>query len=1638
MKPLKRLANPWWPALAALAALLTNPAAKAGPITWGAPTTCAGDTDVLNNWVGQYAWDWGMAQTVNGVTFAASTSPTNAGINITLGFNSYNGTSLTNTSPASPFNTLSSAYKGMLTGSAYKDATGVSVPVTLNNLTNGLNYAVQFWVSDPRGKNRAETLTSTGGNTVTLNYSSTGSTAGGLGTYSVGVFSATATNQSFTVTTTGSGDVQINALQLRLDPLGFWNGAVNGAWDGTTTNFTGGLSFSAVAGQGGEVWFADTDGLNNPVTNTNITVQTGGVAIGSVNFLNNALNYVFQNAGGTGAGISGATAVNKTGTGVVTFAGAETYTGGTTISAGTLALGVGGSLPGTTNINVAAGATLDVSAAGGFALGSSQSLAGGGGINGNVSASAGAQIIPGGAGTIGTLTFSNNLTLNGLSQNFAWSASSNDLLQVMGTLTNNGTVMIGIYPPPSAGTYTLFRYAALAGAGTFVLSNTTPRNVTLNVGATAVTITVAGSPGNLSWKGDGTANTWDLEATTNWLNAGTPDAYYQGDNVTFDSTGTNLPAINLTTTLLPGSVTVNATPNYTFAGGGEISGPGSLILQGSGTLILDNTGSNDFTGGIAINGGALQSGNGDARGNLPAGNIVNSGILIFDRSDSPTVASAISGSGMVVQNGGGTTIFPGANTYSGGTTVSNGTLQLNIGAAGGTGPIVVNAGATLALSDNSGQAYNNAISGAGTINIFGGASFYYAQVSGSMAAFTGTINIGFNGEGEFVDRSNNQFLNGGVTVNVTNGGVLFIKSAGANACRINLAGLGDGNGLGALDDNGGAGSVSGPVTLLSNTAIAANSGEITGVISDGGNGYGFTKLDVGILTLSAPNTYSGGTVISNGTVLLNTFGSISNSPVIRLAGGTFNVAAVNGGFSLNTGQTLSGSGKVSGGFNAPAGSQVIPGGIGAGGALVFSNGLTLNGQTMAFDLGATPASASNDLVNVLGSPLTLNGNSPISLNYLAGSVTPGVYTLFSYPSLAGAGTFTLASAYPNVTLTVGAAATTITVGNGAVSLVWKGDGTTNKWDLAATNWLNGGVASVFSQTNNVTFTDAGSNTPAINLATNLLPSTMTINATKNYAFSGPGSLAGGASLTILNTGTLTLNNSNSYTGGTYIDNGALQLGANGSAGSVAGLITDNASLVLDHGDTNTVANAISGTGSLVVNGTGLEILATSNSYAGGTTNNGDLQFNDPNAAGTGPIVNNGTINLLSGGYRWANTFSGSGVINIVPTESAFNSGNTAADFAQFDGVLNGNATVNVPVGPGVARVETYAANGTANNFTFNITNNGQLYLKGTTLTATVNVAGTGYGDGLGAIRWASGTTLGGTMNLTASATLAGPGTFTGTIDDNGSGCALTVCAYVVTLSGVTSANFGDTSVTNGATLALTDETAIENSPAINIGAGSIFDVSGEGLTYPVPTGVPGAATTQTLAGAGENGIIVGNIALGSGGSLAATISNDGNPSLTVTNGTLSLSDNPVTVTIHGSPLTGGTYPLVAIATNGVAGAVAGEVSSSPLTVAGSGLAAGATGSLLITNSALYLVVSQPAPAPAVFNGLSVLPAHGGCQMVFSGNNGHGYAVLATTNLALPFASWETLASGTFGAGPVTNTDLTATNCVQRYYDILSY
>ncbi|WGD31063.1 autotransporter domain-containing protein [Ancylobacter sp. WKF20] len=159
---------------------------------------------------------------------------------------------------------------------------------------------------------------------------------------------------------------------------------------------------------------------------------------------------------------------------------------------------------------------------------------------------------------------------------------------------------------------------------------------------------------------------------------------------------------------------------------GVIAGSGRLVKTGSGVMVLD--GDNSFTGGTTIAGGQVTLGHGGTTGSL-VGDVRNDGVLAVNRSDTLILDGTISGTGALVQQGWGTLILTGQNSYTGGTTITAGTLQIGNGGTQGwiVGPIV-NDGA-LVYDLSSFYVFPAALTGSGSVTLTGGGSVLYAGSS---------------------------------------------------------------------------------------------------------------------------------------------------------------------------------------------------------------------------------------------------------------------------------------------------------------------------------------------------------------------------------------------------------------------------------------------------------------------------------------------------------------------------------------------------------------------------------------------------------------------------------------------------------------------------------------------------------------------------------------------------------------------------------------------------------------------------------------------------------------------------------------------------------------------------------------------
>jgi fibronectin-binding autotransporter adhesin len=280
----------------------------------------------------------------------------------------------------------------------------------------------------------------------------------------------------------------------------------------------------------------------------------------------------------------------------------------------------------------------------------------------------------------------------------------------------------------SPGTIELIKYTTFDEATQFAnlnlaLPDRIEATLVNNTANSSVDLDITGVFSN-KWSGDVSGGDWDINSTQNWkLTPGnTPSTYLQsavpGEPVTFDDSATGTKTVNLTTTLSPAAITVDTEQAYTFNGSGAISGPGGLTKRGSGSLVIGNSGTNDFTGSITIEAGKIQLSGGNDR--LPAnasvtlsdvaaaeldlnnlnqslvslngggttGGNVNLGTGTLAITGASSFAGVISGSGSVNKSGAGTLTLSGANSYSGGTHFSgNGVLALAHSTAAGSGPI---------------------------------------------------------------------------------------------------------------------------------------------------------------------------------------------------------------------------------------------------------------------------------------------------------------------------------------------------------------------------------------------------------------------------------------------------------------------------------------------------------------------------------------------------------------------------------------------------------------------------------------------------------------------------------------------------------------------------------------------------------------------------------------------------------------------------------------------------------------------------------------------------------------------------------------------------------------------------------------
>ena len=136
---------------------------------------------------------------------------------------------------------------------------------------------------------------------------------------------------------------------------------------------------------------------------------------------------------------------------------------------------------------------------------------------------------------------------------------------------------------------------------------------------------------------------------------------------------------------------------------------------------------------------------------------------------------------------------------------------------------------------------------------------------------------------------------------------------------------------------------------------------------------------------------------------------------------------------------------------------------------------------------------------------------------------------------------------------------------------------------------------------------------SVDLEQTIIPYNITVNTADGYTFTssgGSGLLAGSASLNKTGSGLLNIDVSNTLSGPVMISRGELQIGDDDSSGSLgSGPVTNSATLSLNRGDTAlNVPNAIHGTGTLSIDGSGAVTISGNSDYSGGTLLNAGIVY----------------------------------------------------------------------------------------------------------------------------------------------------------------------------------------------------------------------------------------------------------------------------------------------------------------------------------------------------------------------------------------------------------------------------------------------
>ncbi|MDJ8151210.1 autotransporter-associated beta strand repeat-containing protein [Salmonella enterica] len=1252
-----------------------------------------------------------------------------------------------------------------------------------------------------------QSLTKTGAGTLILNAENT---------YTGGTTISDGTLVANNVEALGSGDVTDNAV-LELNTGGTFDNVISGSGQvvksgdemltlSGANSYTGGTTIS-----GGTLVASNVEALGSgDVTNdATLELNTGGT---------------FDNV------ISGSGQVVKSGDEMLTLSGANSYTGGTTISGGTLvvsnveALGSG---------DVTDNATLELNTGGDFdnniggtgsvvksgdktlTLSGANSYTGGTTISGGTLVATNVEALGSGDVTDNAVlelntggTFDNVISGSGQVVK-----SGDEMLTLSGANSYTGGTTI------SGGTLVATNVEAL-GSGD-VTDNAT---LELNTGGTFDNV-ISGS-GQVVKSGD--------DALTLSGN----NSYTGGTLIS----GGTLVASNVDA-LGSGDVTDNATLEMNTGGDFDnaISGSGQVVKSGDETLTL--SGANSYTGGTTISGGTLVANNVEALG---TGDVTNNATLELNTGGD--FDNAISGSGQVVKSGDKTLTLSGANSYSGATTISGGTLiathvnALGTGAIDNRASLLLDASGQFTVTDLTTESGGNTEIGAG--------STLQATTLTQKSDSTLTINLNSNTVDPVIHAASQVSLAG--TLDITGVGdvldsdpastddldtftlIASDKTIAGDFEKLTVAGM-DADLAdfitvdGRIDDTGKQYELTTALTWYAdrddavtdahgtfNLTNADGSFAVNTVLENvdatldpdsatGWDGTSLIKQGAGTLILNAENTYTGGTTISGGTLVATNVdalgsGDVTDDATLELnTGGTFDNAISGSGQVVKSGDkmlTLSGANSYSGGTLISDGTLV------ASNVEALGTGDVTNDAVLELNTGGdfdNAISGSGQVVKSGDKTLTLSGSN----TYTGGTLISGGTLVASNVEALGSGDVTNDAV---LELNTGGDFDNAISGSGQV--VKSGDETLT---LSGANSYTGGT------------TISGGTLVASNVEA-LGSGDVTDNAVLELNTGGDFDNAISGSGQVVKSGdeTLTLSGTNTYTGGTTISGGTLVATSVEALGT--GDVTDDATLELNTG--GTFDNAISGSGQVVKSGDDVLTLSGANSYSGGTLiSDGTLVASNVEALGTGDVTDNATLELNTGG-TFDNVISGSGQVVKSGDDTLTLSGSNTYTGGTLisDGTLV--ATSVDALGTGDVTDNAVLELNTGGDFTNNISGSGQVVKSGDeTLTLS------------GANSYTGGTTISGGTLVASNVEALGSGDVTdnatlemntgGDFDNaiSGSGQVVKSGDETLTLSGANTYTGGTT--INGGTLVASNVEAlgsgdIDNYASLQLNASGQF------------------------------------------------------------------------------------------------------------------------------------------------------------------------------------------------------------------------